>query len=125
MKQRTPKSKSRPRGFSLIELLAVLVLMSITVGAVVSQIALVSQRSQGEQAKLDIFQESRDFVDQFVRDVHEAGYPSKLMFDTANWTTAAASPIYTDSRLAAGIVYIGPSEIKFEGDVEGDGNVDV
>jgi hypothetical protein len=74
---------------------------------------------------LDIFQESRDFVDQFVRDAHEAGYPSHLMFDTTSWTVAVASPIYTDTRLAAGIILMGPSEIKFEGDVEGDGSVDV
>jgi hypothetical protein len=75
--------------------------------------------------KLDIFQESRDSVDQFVRDAHEAGYPSYRMFDTTSWTTAVASPVYTDSRLAAGIILIGPSEIKFEGDIEGDGSVDV
>ena len=90
-----------------------------------SQISLVQQRSRGEQTKLDIFQESRDFVDQFVRDAHETGYPSAHMFDTSSWTVAPASPIYTDTRLAAGITLIGPSEIKFEGDVEGDGNVDV
>jgi prepilin-type N-terminal cleavage/methylation domain-containing protein len=125
MKQPTRKSKLSPKGFSLIELLIVMLLMTITVGAVVSQIAVISQRSRGEQLRTDIFQESRDFVDQFVRDMHEAGYPSTRMFDTGSWTTAAASPIYTDSRLAAGIVFIGPSEIKFEGDVEGDGKVDV
>src|SRR3984893_14948696 len=125
MKQRTRRSKSRPQGFSLVELLTVMVLMSITVGAVMSQISLMQQRSRGEQAKVDIFQESRDFVDQFVRDVHEAGYPSARMFDTTSWTTAALSPIYTEPKLAAGITLIGPGEIKFEGDVEGDAKVDV
>jgi len=100
-------------------------LMSIIVGAIVSQIAVMQQRSRGEQAKVDIFQESRDFVDQFVRDAHQAGYPSTHMFDTTTWTTAPASPIYTDARLAAGIILMGPSEIKFEGDVEGDGEVDI
>lgn len=75
--------------------------------------------------RLDIFQESRDFVDQFVRDAHEAGYPSAPMFDTTSWPTSVASPVYADSRLAAGIVLMGPSEIKFEGDVEGNGRVDV
>jgi hypothetical protein len=100
-------------------------LMSVIVGAIMSQISLVQQRSRGEQAKVDIFQESRDFVDQFVRDAHQAGYPSTRMFDTTSWTTAPASPIYTDTRLAAGIILIGPSEIQFEGDVEGDGKIDV
>ena len=102
-----------------------MVLMSIIVGSVTKQIAVMQQRSRGEQSKVDIFQESRDFVDQFVRDGREAGYPSSRMFDTTSWTTAVAAPVYTDSRLAAGIVFIGPSEIKFEGDVEGDGKIDV
>ena len=123
MIERTRRSKLSQRGFSLIELLTVIVLLSITVGGVVSQISLVEQRSRGEQVKLDIFQESRDFVDQFVRDAHEAGYPSRRMFNTSSWTVAAASPIYTDTRLAAGIILIGPNEAKFEGDVVGDGNV--
>jgi prepilin-type N-terminal cleavage/methylation domain-containing protein len=125
MKLRTPGSKHSQQGFSLIELLAVVLLLSVTVGGLMSQISLVQQRSRGEQTKLDIFQESRDFVDQFVRDAHQTGYPSAHMFDTSSWTVAPASPIYTDTRLAAGITLIGPSEIKFEGDVEGDGNVDV
>jgi prepilin-type N-terminal cleavage/methylation domain-containing protein len=125
MKQRTQRSKPRTRGFSLIELMIVMVLMSIIVGAVMRQISLMQQRSRGEQSKVDIFQESRDFVDQFVRDAHQTGYPSSRMFDTTSWTTAVASPVYTDSRLAAGVIFIGPSEIKFEGDVDGDGVVDV
>lgn len=113
------------QGFSLIELLTVMVLMTVLVGGIVSQITVTQQRARGEQAKLDIFQEARDFVDQFVRDAHEAGYPSYRMFDTSSWTTAPASPIYTDTRLATGVILIGPSEIQFEGDVDGDGSVDI
>jgi prepilin-type N-terminal cleavage/methylation domain-containing protein len=125
MKLLTQTRKLSQQGFSLIELLVVVVLLTVLVGGIVSQINVTQQRSRGEQAKLDIFQESRDFVDQFVRDAHEAGYPSYHMFDTGSWATAPASPIYTDSRLAAGVILIGPSEVKFEGDVEGDGNVDI
>jgi type II secretory pathway pseudopilin PulG len=125
MRLQTNKPKLSEHGFSLIELLTVMAFMTVLVGAIVSQITVTQQRARGEQAKLDIFQESRDFVDQFVRDAHEAGYPSYRMFDTASWSTAPASPIYTDTRLAAGVILIGPSEIKFEGDVEGDGSVDI
>jgi len=125
MKRLTRKSNMGSQGFSMIELLIVMLMMSILAGAVVNQIAVIQQRSRTDQAKVDIFQESRDFVDQFVRDAHEAGYPSIRMYDTSSWTTAAASPIYTDSRLAAGLILIGPSEVKFEGDVEGDGKVDI
>jgi len=102
-----------------------MLLMSIIMGAIVNQIAVIQQRSRTEQAKLDIFQESRDFVDQFVRDAHQTGYPSIRMFDTSSWTTAPLSPIYSEPKLAAGITFIGPSEIKFEGDVDGGGIVNV
>lgn len=125
MKRLTRESKMSLQGFSLLELLIVMLLMSIIVGAVLGEIAVMQQRSRAEQTKVDIFQESRDFVDQFVRDARETGYPSIHMFDTASWPTAPLSPIYTEPKLAAGITLIGPSEIKFEGDVEGDGKVDV
>jgi type II secretory pathway pseudopilin PulG len=125
MRDRKPGSKLQARGFSLLELLVVTLVMTITVGAIMNQIGVMQQRSRNEQSKVDIFQESRDFVDQFVRDMHEAGYPSLHMFNTASWSTAPASPIYTESRLAAGVIFIGPSEIKFEGDVEGDAKVDI
>ncbi len=125
MNRRTRKSKMCPQGFSLLELLVVMLLMSIIVGAVVSEIAVMQQRSRAEQTKVELFQEARDFVDQFVRDAHETGYPSVRMFDTASWPTAPLSPIYTEPKLAAGITFIGPSEIRFEGDVEGSGKVDV
>jgi hypothetical protein len=47
------------------------------------------------------------------------------MFDTSSWTTAVSSPASNDSRLATGIILIGPGEIQFEGDVEGDAKIDV
>src|SRR6266853_3496133 len=125
MNEATKNSNNGSHGFSLLEVIFVAGLLSVILGAVFSQIAQMQQRSRTEQAKVDIFQESRDFVDQFVRDVREAGYPSIRMFDPSSWTTALASPASNDSRLATGVVYIAPSEIKFEGDIEGDGEVDV
>jgi prepilin-type N-terminal cleavage/methylation domain-containing protein len=125
MKRLPRKSKMGSKGFSLIELLVVMLLMSTILGAILDQIAVVLQRSRIEQAKVDIVQESRAFIDQFVRDVHGTGYPSIRMFDTSSWTTGPLSPIYTEPKLAAGIIFIGPSEIKFEGDVSGDGIVDI
>jgi type II secretory pathway component PulJ len=118
-------SKTGSRGFSALEVLFATALMTIILGVVFSQLALIQQRSRTEEAKVDIFQESRDFVDQFVRDMHETGYPSIRMFDTANWTTPVASPSSSDTRLATGVIFMSPSEIKFEGDIEGDGDVDV
>jgi prepilin-type N-terminal cleavage/methylation domain-containing protein len=119
------KTQRNWNGFSLLELLMVVALLSLIMGAVLSQIGQVTQRSRAEQATVDIFQESREFADQLMRDVHQTGYPSLRMFDTSSWTTAPLSPIYTDTRLATGVILLSASELKFEGDVDGSGNVSV
>jgi prepilin-type N-terminal cleavage/methylation domain-containing protein len=115
----------RVSGFSLLELMVVVALVSIVFGAVVTQLSLVQQRTRTEDVKLDIFQEAREFGDQIMRDLHQAGYPSVRMFDTSSWSVAPASPESSDSRLATGIIKISPSEIEFEGDVDGTGVVSV
>jgi prepilin-type N-terminal cleavage/methylation domain-containing protein len=125
MKTPSRKRQKDLRGFSLLELLVVVLLMSILMGAVLDQIGQVQQRARGEQVKVDIFQESREFADQLMRDLHQEGYPSIRMFDTISWSTALANPSYGDSRLAAGMILISASEIKFEGDMDGTGNVSI
>ena len=103
----------------------VLLLVSLIMGAVLSQVGLVQQRARTDQVTVDIFQESREFADQLMRDLHECGYPSIRMFDTSSWSTALASPSYSDTRLATGVILISSSEVKFEGDVDGTGNVSI
>jgi prepilin-type N-terminal cleavage/methylation domain-containing protein len=125
MKHLALTSETSDRGFSLLELMIVVVLMSLVMAAVLSQIAQLQQRSRAEGVKVDIFQESREFADQLMRDFHQAGYPNIRMFDTSGWSPALSSPSTSDSRLAAGVILISASEVQFEGDVDGDGNVDV
>jgi prepilin-type N-terminal cleavage/methylation domain-containing protein len=115
----------RNRGFSLLEAMLALLVMSVMMAAVLAQISQIQQRARTEQVKLDIFQQSREFVDQFQRDIRQAGYPSQRMFDTSAWSTPLTSPATSDSRLAAGLTKIAADEIIFEGDVDGDGQVDV
>ena len=67
-------------------------------------------------------------MDQFDRDLRQAGYPTLRMFDTSpadGWSPALASPSTGDSRIAVGVIKIAANEIEFEGDVDGDGQVDV
>jgi type II secretory pathway component PulJ len=112
-------------GFSLLETMVSVLLMSMIMAAALSQVEQAQQRNRIEPAKLDIFQESRDFMDQLARDVHQTGYPSIRMFDTSSFTPALASPSASDSRIAVGIIKITASELQFEGNVDGDGQVDV
>lgn len=110
-------SKSE-RGFSLLEVLIVVLVLSIMMGAIFQQIANVQKRSAAEQVKLDMFQQEREFMDQLERDLHEAGYPNQRNYAPAVITGQ------TDRTNAVGLVRVGVDTLWFEGDVDGDGYVE-
>jgi prepilin-type N-terminal cleavage/methylation domain-containing protein len=111
----------KQRGFSLLELLLVIAILSLIVGAVFSQMSDAQRRLNAEETKLGDFQEARDFVDQFFRDINQAGSPNIRMFDPSSITFA--SPNVNDSRLAVGLVSIASNSVAFEGAVNGNGTV--
>ena len=115
--------RNRQSGFSLLEMLLVVAILGIVTGGILAQMDTAQQRASSEQVKLDNFQEARDFVDQFFRDVNQIGYPNSRMIDTtsASWAPALAVPLINDSRLAVGLVKIDANELRFEGDMKGDG----
>jgi prepilin-type N-terminal cleavage/methylation domain-containing protein len=121
-------SKARNKqasGFSLIELLVVLLILGLVTGAIYGQISAVQQRGRTEQVKLDYMQESRDFVDQFFRDINQIGYPNSRMIDTTSalWVPTLSSPLINDNRMAVGLVKADAQEIRFESDIAGTGKV--
>ena len=122
----------RQRGFSMIELMLVLAILSIVVGGLFAQMNQAQQRAYSERIKLDNMQEARDFVDQFFRDINEIGYPNIRMIDpTGAWSPALTQPasygwnnLYAnDNRVAIGLVKIDNTGITFEADTNGDGTV--
>lgn len=115
----------RERGFSLIEMMVVVLILGVVSAGILAQIDMAQQRAFSEQIKLDNFQEARDFMDQFFRDVNQIGYPSSRMVDTTSllWVPPLASPLINDNRMAVGLVKIDANEIRFEGDMNGDGVV--
>jgi prepilin-type N-terminal cleavage/methylation domain-containing protein len=117
--------RGRQNGTSLIEMMIVVLILGIVTAGLFQQIDLAQQRAFSEQVKLDNFQEVRDFVDQFFRDVNQIGYPNSRMVDTTSvtWAPALASPLINDNRMAIGLVKIDANEIRFEGDMNGDGVV--
>ncbi|HET9167190.1 MAG TPA: type II secretion system protein [Candidatus Angelobacter sp.] len=108
------KKHSRQRGFTLIELLMVVLLLSIVVGAVFSQIDRAQVRYRVEDQKVDLTQQEREFIDQFTRDLHQAGYPTAAMY----------GGIGTANQIALGVTSLSSNDIVVEGDVDGDGLVD-
>lgn len=109
--------RKRQKGFSLIELLVVVVILMLVTGVVFQQIDLVQKRGRSEDVKMDLTQESREFLDQMVRDLHTSGYPNKRMY-IVNLVND------NDNRNAVGLVQVTSTSLWFEGDVDGDGQVD-
>ena len=121
MTTHTMRRRASQRGFSLLEMLTVVAILTLVMGAVFKQVISVQQRYRTEETKLDISQESREFLDQMVRDLHQAGYPTLRIYATG----VLASPKINDQRVAAGIVKFAYNDLWFEGDIDGDGQVDV
>jgi prepilin-type N-terminal cleavage/methylation domain-containing protein len=117
----TPFRKpSFEQGFSLMELMVVLLLLSVLMGSVFRQINQMQARAHTEQSRSDVFQEAREFVDQLSRDLSQAGYPN-----VRNWAPGVLStPTINDSRNAVGLVKVAADELRFEGDIDGNGTVD-
>jgi prepilin-type N-terminal cleavage/methylation domain-containing protein len=84
--------RNRQNGFSLLEMMLVLLIFSVVSGGIFLQLNTAQQRAFSEQVKLDNFQEARDFVDQFFRDINQIGYPNSRMVDT---TSASSKPSFT------------------------------
>jgi prepilin-type N-terminal cleavage/methylation domain-containing protein len=120
MGHRLNKGKSRERGFTLIELLIVVAILATVTGGIFLQLNTAQQRINTEQVKVDNFDEARDFVDQFFRDINQIGYPNGHMVSFLSPTLATAQQ---DTRVAVGLVQISANSIWFEGDVNGTGVV--
>jgi prepilin-type N-terminal cleavage/methylation domain-containing protein len=109
--------RSGERGFSLMEMLISMSILVLVISLAFDQITQLQKKTAAEASRVDMSQSAREFIDQTVRDLHLAGYPSAGMFATT------ASPSINDSRVAAGIVSVSPTQLVFEGDVNNDGQV--
>jgi len=116
-------ANGRQRGFSLIELLVAMGILTIVLAVVFNEIDKVQKRYRTEETKLDIFQEARNFMDRFVRDLHSAGYPGVKMY-APTIAPALLNPPENDSRVATGLVSVSSTDLRFEADVDGNGQVD-
>jgi prepilin-type N-terminal cleavage/methylation domain-containing protein len=111
--------RSTQKGFSLIEMLIVVAVLSLVLGAIFTTLLDGTKKYKTEESRVTVTQESREFLDQIVRDLHSAGYPGIKMF---NPTALGATP-YNNQWVAAGLVAVSATDIWFEGDVDDSGNV--
>ncbi len=92
-----------------------LAILVIVTGAVFQQINSMQKKSASEAVNVDLTQQSREFINQTVRDLHMAGFPGPGMY---------SSPVVRQSLVANGLVRVSPTEILLEGDVNNDGAVE-
>jgi len=109
------------RGFTMIELIVSMTILMLVAGVVVEGLRKLQQRNTMDTTKVDLTQESREFMDQIVSDIHQSGYPALKMFDPA--TLASANNCTLDVNVSCGLVNVTPSSLQFEADVDGSGSV--
>ncbi len=113
-------------GFSLIEMMVVLLVMMVIMGSVFKSINLTQQTSRSQQIRLDLTQQSREFVDQISGDLRNSGYPYKrnMSLGVVDPNNASAAPFNTyasayDKYNAPGLIYVDNGSLWFAGAVDG------
>lgn len=107
---------SESRGFSLLEMMVALAILTVVIGIAVEGLTQMQRRSFAERSKTDTVQESRDFVDQMVRDIHDVGYPPGRV-ESGNPACAG------NVLVACGIISFSSTQVIYEGDLDGSGTV--
>ena len=109
------RRRKAQRGFSLLELMVAVSILTTVIGVVTTGIMDIEKKSASDVNKVGLAQESRQFMDQILRDLRQAGYPSLAMFDPASGVTASSS------NVAVGLISFSSTAIHFEGDIDGSG----
>jgi len=104
-------------GFSLIETMIVVAVITVIMAAVFKSINTTQQTSTSQQAKLDLTQEAREFMDQLTRDLRSTGYPN-----WRNMDPTSANAVTTSQYNAPGLIKIDIGTLWFAGDVDGTEN---
>jgi prepilin-type N-terminal cleavage/methylation domain-containing protein len=103
-------------GFSLLEMMAVLSVLGLVLGVVFGAMVQMQKRQSAESSKVDTVQETRDFIDQMVRDIHTVGYPPGRV-QVGNPTCVG------NVNVSCGLIFFSNSQIQYEGDLDGTGTV--
>jgi prepilin-type N-terminal cleavage/methylation domain-containing protein len=114
------RQTGRARGFTLLELLVVVGILTVVLGVVFSAVTRLQKTYKAEETKVDATQLARTFLDTMAGELRQAGFPSRRLFAPG----VLSAPVLNDYRCAAGLVRVSASELWFETDIEGDGQVE-
>ena len=125
-RQQTSMRCGTQSGFSLIEMMVVVLVITVIMGAVFKSINLTQQTSRSQQIRLDLTQQSREFVDQISGDLRNSGYPYKrnMALGVVDPNNTSAAPFNTyasayDPYNAPGLIYVDNGSLWFAGAVDG------
>lgn len=121
----TKKPGRRAAGFSLMETMISLFILTLVVGAIFRQVQRTQANYRMESQKLDLSQEDREFIDQFTRDLHQAGYPSPASLNVNNLNAVVDPTGGNPNLVSAGITNITQTSLTMEGDLDGTGVIKV
>ena len=99
-------------GFTLLELMVATVLFIVITGAVFAVVIATQARYKAEKEYMSAFQQANVAIDQITRDIHGAGFPAKIVYNTSvqgisanstNWALPVAFyPNYPNSTCVIG-----------------------
>src|SRR3954471_18427486 len=108
------------KGFSLIEMMVVLAIITIIMASVFKSIDLTQRTSRSQQVKLDLTQQAREFIDQLTRDLRNAGYPyQRNMANAVDAVTGTSFISSTHPGNAPGLIFVNNGSLWFAGNVDG------
>lgn len=121
-------------GFTFLEMMVSMVILLMITAAAFQLLNTVQTRKNSEEKKIDILEESREFVDELSRDLRNSGFPGAAMYGCGRIQSGAAQIVnpgcplganpQTSTLYASGLVAVSATDILFEGDVNQDGNID-
>jgi prepilin-type N-terminal cleavage/methylation domain-containing protein len=114
------KSTCQQRGFTLIEMMITVAVLTIVLGTVVTYISRLQRVYKTQETNVDSTDEGRMFLDNIERELHQSGYPNKNMYTKSNLNATPAN----DVHVGAGLVNISKWNIYLEGDLDNDGTVE-
>src|SRR5690242_21939444 len=91
--------RSRSQGFTLLELLLVVAILTAVLGVVFTAVTRLQKTYKAEETKVDATQLSRTF-DTMASELRQAGFPSRRLFAPG----VLGNPPLNDFRCAAGLV---------------------
>jgi type II secretory pathway pseudopilin PulG len=115
---RTSCGGAAEAGFTLLELMLVVGILVTVMAVIMRGIVEMQHRNAAESSRVDTVQQTRDFIDQMVRDIHDVGYPPPKVVKVAGGADCTNDPY-----LSCNIIAFSPTQIIYEGDLDGSGTV--